>query len=340
MNTNEFEKSKGRRALPYIVLLVVCAAVLAVWAFGWLGGNLGIGTHYANAQAYTAGGTTLTDLPRSLEIDWLDGRVRIAWHAEQTVEIRETSRKPIPGNLEVRWWMDGETLRIRYAQSGASTFMKDLDKELTVTLPEGLALQNVRISGTSADVDIPSLTADSLRLDSTSGDIRFTAAAGQAAVDTTSGGVQGTVTGASKIGISTTSGGIGLVQNGRTDSISLHSTSGGVALQMEDAGDAVVSTTSGGIAVQADSVDRLRLTTTSGGAAVQLAAFRDLAIDCTSGDVTAALPAEPGFSGKISTTSGSVTCDLPLSCDGNTYSCGDGSGKISINTTSGNVRIR
>ena len=78
---------------------------------------------------------------------------------------------------------------------------------------------------------------------------------------------------------------------------------------------------------------------TSGRVDVELQKFSELNIGATSGDVTVYLPTEPGFSAKVSTTSGKLSYDLALTKNGDRYVCGDGSAKVEIGTTSGDVRI-
>ena len=71
-----------------------------------------------------------------------------------------------------------------------------------------------------------------------------------------------------------------------------------------------------------------------------VAQFGELGIHVTSGNVEAALSAVPGFTGKFSVTSGRVDTQMPLAKSGDTYTCGDGSGKLTISTTSGNILVK
>ena len=78
---------------------------------------------------------------------------------------------------------------------------------------------------------------------------------------------------------------------------------------------------------------------TSGNIEVSLGGIRQLEINATSGSIRAALPENPGFTARVSTTSGDVTCAIPASKEGDRYVCGDGSAKVEITATSGDVRI-
>ena len=98
--------------------------------------------------------------------------------------------------------------------------------------------------------------------------------------------------------------------------------------------------TSGGIGITADQVGDLSAGSTSGNIHLALKRFDNAAVSATSGDVTAALPAEPGFTLKHNATSGKMTTDIPLAGSKGSYTCGDGSAKITIGTTSGDLTIR
>lgn len=296
-----------------VIGIVVCGAVI-------LGKTIRVGSQYANAEKYTAGETTINETVKNLDIDWVDGAVNIAYHAQDTVEIAETAPKAISADAALRWWLDGDTLRVRYAKSGLRMF-RSLDKTLTVTLPEGVALGEVRIDTTSGDVNVPDLVADDILVDMTSGDLALkqSGAAARVALSSTSGRISADVSDVEKMAVSATSGDIRIAP-GSVKDLSVSSTSGGVTL---DGGEA-----------QKASID-----TTSGGIAVRLTAFNDLNIDATSGDVTAALPSEPGYIADIDTTSGRFDYTVALAKDGGKYVCGDGSAKLRVETTSGNVRL-
>ena len=65
----------------------------------------------------------------------------------------------------------------------------------------------------------------------------------------------------------------------------------------------------------------------------------NLNVGSTSGTVTAFLPAAPGFTCRVETASGSFSSALPLAGDRNTYTCGDGTARCVLHTTSGDIRV-
>ena len=116
---------------------VICIAALVFCAVKIFRNETGFG--YADAEQYNAGGTTLDAAVENLDIHWTDGKVTIAYHGKDTVEISEKASKPIPEADALRWRLDGGTLYIRYSRPGFFK-MHSLKKELTVTLPKNISL--------------------------------------------------------------------------------------------------------------------------------------------------------------------------------------------------------
>ena len=258
---------------------------------------------FAGGDGYTAGNATISQNIKNLDIDWTSGMINIDYHKENTVIIEETSKKEIRPDRQMRWKIDGDTLQIRYEKSGFHMFglFSSASKNLTVTLPEETVLDTARISATSGTVFIPSLSTDRLSLDITSGDIDATVQARSISTEMTSGKMT-------------------LSSKGTAEEIHAGATSGDISILAENAGLLDITATSGQVTVQTDSFDELN-------------------IDVTSGDVMAMLPSEPGFTGKFDVTSGKIEFDLPMEKSGDTYICGDGSGKAKIDATSGNITV-
>jgi len=288
------------------LIAAVCVVALLVSGVMVLFKSVHIGLNYANAEKYTAGGAEIDGAVKNLDIDWVDGEVNIAYHAKGTVEIAETAPRAISEDEALRWWLDGDTLRIQYAKSGFSLrklfSFKSKSKTLTVTLPEGVELGDVGIDVTSGDVMVRDLKADNVKIGLTSGDLS-------------------------------------IKQSGTTERMELKSTSGNIDAELSDVGDLIVDVTSGDIKVEGGAVTKASVDSTSGKINVNLTAFDDLKIKATSGNITAALPSNPGYRAEVDTTSGSFDYTVALTRDGKAYTCGDGSAHLKIDSTSGNVRL-
>ena len=294
------------------VIVIVAVVVSVTGIFNEIRG-------YANAEKYSVGETEIGEPVKNLSINWTSGKVSIAYHGENTVEVREFSKKDLSEDQELRWWLDGETLRIQFAKSGLRLNW-DLEKELAVTLPEGMTLEDAEINVTSADVTAKELKAENLSLNTTSGDATIQAEA-------------------KKLAANATSGALALTLTGEPHEIRINSTSGNVLLEAEKAKKMKIGSTSGNLEIHCAESEETELSSTSGTIRTNLKKIRQVKIGSTSGSVTAALPQTPGLTAEISTTSGDVNMEMPMEKDGKTWRCGDGSGKVSISTTSGNVRI-
>ena len=194
------------------IALVIVLAGLAVAAW-FMFSSTAAGIEYANADKYTIGDTTVTGRVENLFVDWTSGEVNIEYHAGEEIFISETANKALAEDDKLRWWLDGTTLRIRYAKSGLRLSF-NLEKKLTVSLPEGTVLNSADLSTTSGDLKIPALAADEIRLGSTSGNIFAV------------------TSGAKKLTASSTSGDVNVEQSTDTDTADLGSTSGSIACKL------------------------------------------------------------------------------------------------------------
>lgn len=293
----------------------------------------------AYADKYSVGDAEISASVRNLEIDWTSGAVNIAYHSGNTVVISEKTTGVITDSMRMRWILDGDTLRIEYEQPGFHLFsFLSHEKELTVTLPQGIALDKVNIAAASGDITIPSLRADSLKLGSTSGDIRASVIAQTVKGKTTSGSMELQMTEmARKISLESTSGDITLEALGAEDETEIETTSGAIRAAVMQTGEFDADSTSGDIYALIGSAKKTKIESTSGEVIVKMASLQTLKIKTTSGDVTAYLPAQPGFTAEIKTTGGELKSQLPLTQSGKQYIAGDGSGSVEIRTTSGNV---
>ena len=319
-------------------MLKALAAICAVVLLAAVGTNL---TPIAHAEQYRVGDAEISADIRNLEIEWTSGKIHIAYHSGNTVIISEKTAGVISGDMRMRWRLDGDTLRIEYEKPGFHLFsLIPHEKELTVTLPENLTLESASVSATSGDIDIPVLYADSLRLRLTSGGVRAAVNARRIQGKLTSGDmVLQVLSAAEEIRLESTSGNITLESAEPVGQTVIGTTSGDIRAAVRQAGDFKASSTSGDIRAVISRANKTEIKSISGTVTVEIAGMEALDIHTTSGGVTASVPSAPGFTAHIKTTSGRFDPQLPLIKDGQVYLCGDGSGKVEIQTTSGNVTI-
>ena len=323
------------KALTIALIVVLVALAACAW---FMFGNVG-GISYPDADKYTAGDTTIASGVENLFVDWTAGAVNIEFHNGEEITVSETANRTLSDDEKLRWWLDGNTLRIRYSKPGIRLSL-DSGKVLTVSLPKDLVLSSADIGSTSGDLQISSLTADEIRLNSTSGNI-------EAYVTTP------------KLTAASTSGDMNLSPDEGIETVKLGSTSGSIFCALGDAREVIADSTSGGVQITSfGEIDNLEIRTTSGSVYTDIAkvkkmysrstsgtfngnivSFSEAKIDSTSGNVIVNLLPETGFTCKVSTSSGSFSSDLSLTKDGNTYTCGDGKAPLSISTSSGSIRL-
>ncbi|MBR4500623.1 MAG: DUF4097 family beta strand repeat protein [Clostridia bacterium] len=312
-------KMKTMKTNKMMIALAVCLILLAagtVWLFG-----RSVGTAYANAEMYTAGNTAISSPVERLDVEWTAGKVRVVYGEGSGLLLEETGNGAIPEDRQMRWWLDGTTLRVRFEKPGLRLFNFNRGKTLTLTLPKGLELASADIRTVSADMDLAGADAGEMNLASVSGDIAGSVRCGKLNAATTSGDVRLEGENMAECSASTTSGGISLALRDGADKVTAASVSGKVTILAGDVKETKVSTTSGAV----------RLTVSG--------SFGDMAVSTVSGDVTAALGAATGFTLNFETTSGSLSSALPLTSEGRTRIYGDGSARFGVRTVSGDVRL-
>ena len=215
-----------------VVALIVVLLCLAGGSYSIFGGKVSIGlglAAFANTDKYTIGDTEITSAVENLDIDWTSGKVNIEYHAGSGVSVSEIANRATSEDEKLRWWLDGTTLRIKYSKPQLTIF-NNLKKTLTVSLPEGITLKNVDIDTTSADVSVPSMTADEIKFDTTSGDVN--------AVVTTK-----------KLSASSTSGDLNIRQDSEINTASFSTTSGTAVFTVPSAEKISMESTSGDLSV-------------------------------------------------------------------------------------------
>ncbi len=125
---------------------------------------------YDDFDKYIKGGATLEATIKNIEIDWVSGDVKIVKHAENTIAFNETSNKKTNDDTSMYYYLEGDTLHIKFAKSGKFQF-SNLQKSLTVELPESLLLDDADIDVVSANLTIDNVNVKELDLDTVSGDI-------------------------------------------------------------------------------------------------------------------------------------------------------------------------
>lgn len=167
------------KRVSLILLLIVLCIVLCSCAINTY--------NYDHARRYTAGGATVTGRVEKVELNWISGSVYIGTHDGEGVIISETCNRRLDEEDELHWWLDGSTLRVQFAESGVR-LSSNMNKSLTVLLPEGMELRVLDVNVVSADVVAEEMIADKIVVNSVSGNVELDAAyVAEVKADTVSG---------------------------------------------------------------------------------------------------------------------------------------------------------
>ena len=303
----------------FILLVVIVLA-----AMGSLTGCARFNTIiYDHAEHYSSGDAEFTDKIENIEVDWVSGSVSVVSHPGNTVVLSEKAEGSIPEDLHVHWWLEGTTLHVRFAESGASLRIIDAwRKNLTLAVPEDFALEDITIRTASAGIDAGGLTAETLRVTTTSGDMNIDCAAEDIELNGVSGSIQ-------------------LNQRDNADEIRIATTSGDIHANLSHAETVDIASVSGRITVKGASADAISAKTTSGDVSCALEATpSECDFHSVSGAIALRLPQNAEFTARVHSTSGDFESDFALEKDGRTYTCGNGGADMEISTTSGDISIR
>ncbi len=159
--------------LPLFTIFLVAALFAGCDRFGNFKGTYG---SYSNASRYSAGGGTAASVS-SIDVEWVNGQVNLEYTDGNTFSFKEETDYDLESNeaVKMRWYLDGTTLKIKYAKSGAKV-VDNLRKTLTVTVPESAVLQELDVETVSANIDCD-LNARKADFETVSGKINFSNAA-------------------------------------------------------------------------------------------------------------------------------------------------------------------
>ncbi len=258
---------------------------------------------YADAEKYIPGTAELSETVEWIDIHWPVGRVTVKPHGSDTVSFSEESAKELTDDARLHYWLDGATLHIQFCQEG-KWLLDEMEKDLTVLVPEGLALAEVEVNSLSAEVCLDGLRADRLTVDTTSGDMRLMGCA---------------VT--EQVSISTISGGLEAELSQPLEEFSGDSTSGSFQISAPAIENFTFSSISGSVSLGADEAPKA------------------LDIQTTSGNIDLALPEDAAFTLDYDATGGDLSSDFPYITESGRYIFGNGTGEYVIGAISGDVRI-
>lgn len=285
--------------------------------------NISIGTNdtltgetYPDAEKYQTGAFTYdaADIT-AVEVYWRSGEVEITESGNSELHVKESGGE-LPEDTAMHYLLDDGVLRIRFCKSGAKIQVNAADKHLSLEVPKGIDLS---VHTTSALVKADELNQNSILIAALSGRTEL-----------------GTVT-ADTVDLSSSSGFI-CADNLSGQLLKCSASSGSV-----DGGDVSVktldcSTSSGDVTMDSVVSETANITTSSGSVELTLAKVPSAKIHTSSGTVSLLL-ARGGAEVLYTTNSGKLLTDRSYDRKGDLYVFDEGASSITVETSSGNLKI-
>lgn len=145
---------------------------------------------YDDALKYTAGGASISAPVAEIEIDWLTCKVEIEQYDGDEIIFKDESEHEIRESEQLHYYLDGTTLKIKYAKSGVVQ-IKNEYKTLVLMVPKqgaydievntvsanvyvnapDMELKEMSVNTVSGNVEINSIIRDELSVATVSGDV-------------------------------------------------------------------------------------------------------------------------------------------------------------------------
>ena len=317
------------RIIVGLVIAVLLTAILVVLLtgnniFARLGWNNSWVDRYTDRSSYSSGGvngntnevvvsdkaTVNAASVRKIKINWVAGSVNLRVGTGSDIVFSESSYRTLTDRQKMRYTIsDSGVLEIRFCENLDNIFnwfSVDANmpaKTLTMEVPASLMaqLEKLEVDSVSANVDISGVYGANTDLSSVSGEIRCADVATQ------------------DLELSTTSGSV-VCENCTSDKLEIDNVSGSIRAEGE--------------------FTRVRADTVSGEIRLALANMSEsIVTNSVSGDVKLALPEGAGFTAKLDTVSGSISCAFPGTLGSDLVVVGDGKAEYRFSTVSGNLNI-
>jgi len=225
---------------------------------------------YPDAEKYICGPAEISSEIKHIDINWLNGEVRVKTWDYNTVAFVETAEEnqEVPQSENLYYMVNNNRLYIKFCKSGDIVNIKK--KTLTLCIPNEMVLDDIKINTTSADVEVFDVIIDDVDITSNSGNVMADIpSSDRVAVKTTSGHVEVNVSSLGSMEIKTVSGNIGAYSDVLPSILDLKTTSGEVTVKLPAYAkfNPEVSTTSGSVYSEyryEESAEKISVKTVSG----------------------------------------------------------------------------
>ena len=251
---------------------------------------------------YTLGNVSYNGELENINIDWSAGSIRIKFSDDDAVALSETANKNLFEDTQMRSYFNGKSLDVVFCQTGNTYVSVGLKKELILTLPSNIDLQNLTIKTASANVYIDTLDCENIDIETSSGDVNASFA--------------------------------------KAETIGLKTASGKIDAEIVFCDEIDIQSASGNSYITADNARYVNAESSSGGIKAEiLHTPKFIKCKASSGNIDVCIPANSSFEATVDTSSGEFTSNFATVRNKNKYVCKDGGAEFTFETSSGNVHL-
>lgn len=320
------KKSALFRIILWSCVLVILIAVAAIaFSGGFKNVNVEVssfgagGYHYSDSSKYLIGDFSVeADGINEISVDWISGSVNISTNDGDKIIVSEDPA--FDEDEQLRYYIKDGKITIKFRKSGSyfGIFRKYKGKQLNISLPESLVLDDLDVELVSSKLTADDLLAQDIDIDGVSGSIELRNVSSD------------------EISIEVVSGSVNV--SGKADELDIEGVSGSVDVEGEFR-KLDIGTVSGSIDADGD-FDIIDLETVSGSKTLNvLCVPSQIRVEAVSGHTDISLPKDTGLTIKSSAVSGSIRCNDEKLEKNSITKIGDGSVKLDIDTVSGSVDI-
>lgn len=308
------------------VLAVVIAAAVTLFTGGFdseinIGGlfNTMGNYRYSDPSKYLVGDFSVEAQGiKKIDLDWISGSVNISTNDGNEIIVSEDSA--LDEDEQLRYYIKDGKITIKFRKSGSyfGLFNKYKSKQLSISLPKSMVLEDLDIELVSSRLKANDLFVEDIDIDGVSGNIELNNVISD------------------EISIEVVSGSVNV--SGKADELDIDGVSGSVDVEGEFK-KLDVGTVSGAIEANGAFID-IELETVSGSKTLRVDSVpNQVRVEAVSGSTDIYLPTGTGVTVKSSAVSGSIRHNGEKLEKNSTAIIGDGSVKINIDTVSGSVDI-
>lgn len=134
------------------LLLIVVIIAMCFTMTGCI--SINIGEDDDDDRGFETGGASVPSDIKKIDIEWVGGKIDIVYGDVDEISFAETADGELDKDKIMCYKVSGSELEIKFAKPSKLLNFKDVSKDLTLTMPKDLILDELSIDGVSSDINI------------------------------------------------------------------------------------------------------------------------------------------------------------------------------------------